>query len=140
MAGQAGDRLAVHDDVARRRRVEAAHAVEHGGLAGPVGADDGENLVGFDFERHAVDGQQAAEPHAPRGDASWATTPADATSSSTPSPDRTSASGTRRIRAPVQAGPSAARPPGSRPPASPCRPAPPCTGSRSIPSARSSQG
>ena len=41
--------------------VDAAHAVEHAGLAGAVGADQGEQLARCHRERHAVEHRQAAE-------------------------------------------------------------------------------
>jgi hypothetical protein len=41
--------------------VDAADQVEHRGLAGAVGADQGEHLALPDIEAHVVDGQHAAE-------------------------------------------------------------------------------
>ncbi|MNI30652.1 hypothetical protein D3C73_845050 [compost metagenome] len=64
VAGQAFDRLAVQQDAAAARLVEAGQAVEHGGLAGAVRADQGNHLFLFHAQGHAVDRQQAAEAHA----------------------------------------------------------------------------
>src|SRR5690606_28292165 len=64
VAGHAMNGLAVHEDVPAGGLVKAAHAVENGGLACPVGANDGEDLVAFDVERDAVHSQQAPEAHA----------------------------------------------------------------------------
>ena len=63
MAGLARDLVAIQPDAAPGGPVEPADAVEDGGLAGAVGADDGEDLVGGDRQRHAIDGQQAAKAH-----------------------------------------------------------------------------
>ena len=63
VTAQAVDALAFQVDVAGRRRVETADAVEHRGLARPVGADDGKNLLGLQVQFNAVDGDQAAETH-----------------------------------------------------------------------------
>src|SRR5882757_7397055 len=56
-----GDVGAVEAEMARGRLVDAAYQVEDGGLAGAVGADDGEDLALLDVEAHAVDGADAAE-------------------------------------------------------------------------------
>src|SRR5262249_24185496 len=45
------------------RPVEAGDTVENGGLAGPVGADDGGNLARTADKGDIVDGNQAAEAH-----------------------------------------------------------------------------
>ena len=45
----------------RAGRVDAADAVEDAGLAGPVGADDGEEVVRVDLEADAGEGGDAAE-------------------------------------------------------------------------------
>src|SRR5690606_14015394 len=55
--------LFVHGDDARRVLVKPAHAVEHRGFPGPVGADDGEYFIIMDFECHPIDGQQTPEAH-----------------------------------------------------------------------------
>jgi len=64
MPGQAFDRLAVEQDAATARLVEAGQAVEHRGLASAVRADQGDDLFFLDGQGHAVDRQQAAEAHA----------------------------------------------------------------------------
>src|SRR5690606_37340508 len=64
MAGQALDRLAVQADFPGGGPVEAVQAVEHGGLAGAVGADHRHDLPFPHGEVHLVDGQQSAEAHA----------------------------------------------------------------------------
>ena len=56
-----GDVGAVEHQLAAGRLVDAAHQVEDRGLAGAVGADDGEDLALADVEGHAVDGLDAAE-------------------------------------------------------------------------------
>src|SRR5699024_8655439 len=63
VAGHAGNVCAVHLDSAAAGLVEPANAVEHGGLSGTIGADDGKYLVTVDLEIDVVDGQQAAESH-----------------------------------------------------------------------------
>ena len=55
------DVLPVEDDRARRRLVEAGHAVHERGLARPVRADDAEDLALSDREVDAVHGGEAAE-------------------------------------------------------------------------------
>src|SRR5262249_20167232 len=45
------------------RLVEAGDAVEHRGLAGAIGANDGGDLARAGAERDVVDRQQAAEAH-----------------------------------------------------------------------------
>src|SRR5690606_31737029 len=56
--------LAVQAHLPGRGPIEAADAVEHRGLAGPVRADQAEDLAQPDFERHAIDRHQAAKAHA----------------------------------------------------------------------------
>ena len=56
-------RLLVHRDHAHGGLVEAGHAVEHGGLAGAVRADQCRDLAALRFEGQVVDGHQAAETH-----------------------------------------------------------------------------
>ena len=51
------------------RSVLAEDAVEQGGLAAAVGADDAEDLAVPDLERHVVDGLDAAERLVDVGDA-----------------------------------------------------------------------
>jgi hypothetical protein len=51
-------------DAAGGGRVDAADQVEHRGLAGAVGADQGEHLAGLHVKAHVVDRQHAAEAHA----------------------------------------------------------------------------
>src|SRR5690606_14812600 len=63
VAGQAMDWLAVHGDHPGRGFVKTTNAVEYGGLAGPVRADDGKDLILVYIELHAVDSQQTAEAH-----------------------------------------------------------------------------
>ena len=46
---------------ARRRRQQAAQHAERRGLAGPVGAEQAENLAAGDGEAHVVDGDEGAE-------------------------------------------------------------------------------
>ena len=61
MAGLAGDLVAIQPDAAPGGPVEPADAVEDGGLAGAVGADDAEDLAIGDVEADVVDGGEAAE-------------------------------------------------------------------------------
>src|SRR5690606_21922231 len=67
VAGHALYGPAVQQYAARGGLVEAAHAIEHSGLARPVGPYDGENLVALNLELHLVHGQQAAEAHGQPG-------------------------------------------------------------------------
>src|SRR5690349_10468322 len=57
------DVLAVEDQTARGRLVDARDQVEDRRLAGAVGPDDREDLARLDLEAHAVDGPEAAEVH-----------------------------------------------------------------------------
>ena len=50
-------------DVARARRLEARHHVEHGGLAAAAGAQQAEELAGLDVEREVADGNVIAALH-----------------------------------------------------------------------------
>src|SRR5919107_4670506 len=59
--GHVGDVGAVEYQLAAGRLVDAAHQVEDRGLAGPVGADDGEDLALADVEGHTIDSLDAAE-------------------------------------------------------------------------------
>src|SRR5690606_38306906 len=59
-----GDVLAVEEEPARGRIVDAADQVEDGGLAGAVGADDGEDLAALHGEADVIDGADAAETDA----------------------------------------------------------------------------
>ena len=61
MRSQPRDVLAVEDDGAPRRSQEPAQEVEAGRLAGPVGADQADDLALVDGEVDAVDGGQATE-------------------------------------------------------------------------------
>src|SRR3546814_17575675 len=63
MAGQPMNRLAVHDDGAGGGLVKAANTIKYRGLASPIRADNGKNLVRLYVELNVVDRQQAAEPH-----------------------------------------------------------------------------
>jgi len=58
------DGAAVQRDGAAAGLVETADAVEHRGLAGAVGADDGKHFLRTHVEARVVHGQQAAEAHA----------------------------------------------------------------------------
>ena len=62
---RAGSRLGYvfvsENDLSRGLREKAADEIEEGGLAGPVGADDGAQFARFDRHGYAVDGDQAAE-------------------------------------------------------------------------------
>ena len=51
-------------DHACGRVVDAADQVEDGGLACPIGADQGEDFAALDVEADLVDGQHAAKAHA----------------------------------------------------------------------------
>jgi hypothetical protein len=51
-------------NLATGRRVDPADEVEHGGLAGAVGADQREHLALPDVETHVVHSEHAAEAHA----------------------------------------------------------------------------
>ena len=55
------DALAGEPDLAAIRRVEFHDAVEDGGLAGAIGADDAVDARSSDLEIETVDGDQAAE-------------------------------------------------------------------------------
>src|SRR4051812_3443757 len=59
------DALAVEQHLAAGRTVDSADAIEHAGLACPVGPDQREKLSGLDAEGHAVQYLQPAksEPH-----------------------------------------------------------------------------
>ena len=61
MRPEARDVLAVEDDRAAGRPKKAAQQVEAGGLAGPVGANQADDLALVDGEVDAVDGRQPAE-------------------------------------------------------------------------------
>ena len=58
------DRFAVDEDLARIRRVGARQRVHQGRLAGPVAADEGDDLARVEVHADAVDGVDAAEGHA----------------------------------------------------------------------------
>jgi len=55
--------LVAHSDHAHGRLVETGDAIEHGGLAGAVRADQRGDLAALGLEREVVDGHQAAELH-----------------------------------------------------------------------------
>ena len=57
----AGDVLAVENDPPAAGFIEAADQIEDGGLAGPVGAHQGEYFAGFHVEADAVHGFHATE-------------------------------------------------------------------------------
>ena len=57
-------RAALEEDVALVRGVEAAEAIEKGGLAGAVGADQADDLPLVDVEGDAVESDDAAETQA----------------------------------------------------------------------------
>ena len=61
--GQPGDVLPVEHDAPARRPEHAGQAVEEGGLAGAVGADDGADLALLHGHRHVVERGEATEPH-----------------------------------------------------------------------------
>ena len=52
---------AAEPDAAGLRAVHAGHQVDEGGLAGPVGADQADDLALLETEAHIVDGLDAAE-------------------------------------------------------------------------------
>ena len=58
------DVAALVDDAPRRRPIAARDAVQHRGLAGAVGADDGEQLAPAHLAAHVGQGVHAAEPQA----------------------------------------------------------------------------
>ncbi len=58
---QPGDVAALEDDAPARRRQELGQQVEAGGLAGPVGADQGVDGPRAHLQRHVIDGDEAAE-------------------------------------------------------------------------------
>ena len=60
MGAHVVDRLAVEQDLARARPGQAGDRAEHGRLARPVGADDGEDLAFFDGERDLEEGLKVA--------------------------------------------------------------------------------
>jgi hypothetical protein len=57
------DRAALEQDVAGIRHVKTRQAVEECGLAGAVGADQAGDPARRHVERHAVEGNDAAETH-----------------------------------------------------------------------------
>ncbi len=63
MRGHAGDVLAVEDQPAEGRIVDARDDVEDRRLAGAVGPDDREDLARLDRERHVGDCPDPAEIH-----------------------------------------------------------------------------
>src|SRR5690606_13137714 len=65
---QALDRLAIEEDLPRGGAVETVQAVEHGGLAGAVGADHRHHLPFPHGEVHTIHSQQATEAHAQAAD------------------------------------------------------------------------
>ena len=67
VTGPARHVLAIEPDAPAAGLVEAADAVEHRGLARPVGADDGKDLVAPHGQRHLVHRQQAAKAHGQTG-------------------------------------------------------------------------
>ena len=50
MRGTVEDRAAFKEDIAARRRVEPAQAIEQGGLTGAVRPDESENLPPLDLK------------------------------------------------------------------------------------------
>ena len=58
--------LALEDDDALLRMIEAVDDVEHRGLAGAVGADDRQHLAGADLEADLAQRLDAAEGEADR--------------------------------------------------------------------------
>ena len=60
---EAGDALAVEDDVATGRLVDARDQVEQRRLAGAVRADHADDLAPVDVEIEIVDDLEAAEGH-----------------------------------------------------------------------------
>jgi hypothetical protein len=64
VTGQTLQRLPVKHDGAALEVVQAGQAVEQGGLAGPVGADQADDLTRVDLEGNAVQGDDTAEAHA----------------------------------------------------------------------------
>jgi hypothetical protein len=63
MARQAQDRAAFKQDVAAFRYIESRKTIEERGLAGPIGADDADDLAGRNIETDTVEGNDAAESH-----------------------------------------------------------------------------
>jgi hypothetical protein len=61
VGGHPRDVLVAKGQPSGARVVDAAHEVEDGRLASPVGADDGEDLARLDLEGHAVQGPDAPE-------------------------------------------------------------------------------
>jgi len=61
VGGKTAHRLAVQPDGARGRTVEAPDDLQQRALAGPVRADDGDDLAVVDPERDACDGREAAK-------------------------------------------------------------------------------
>ncbi len=59
--GQPVGALAQKADLARGHRIDAGDAVEHGALAGAVGADQGHHFTSLDGQVHVVVGNQATE-------------------------------------------------------------------------------
>lgn len=54
--GDVGEGFAVEDDAAADRFEQAGEGAQGGGLAGAVGADEGDDLAGLDGEGDALDG------------------------------------------------------------------------------------
>ncbi len=63
LAGQAFQMLLAQLNGAAGRLVEAGQAVENGGLARAVRADQRDDLLRAQLQRHVIDRQQAAEAH-----------------------------------------------------------------------------
>jgi hypothetical protein len=55
------DPPAAQPDAAARRPLQPDHDLQEGALAGPVRADDGDDVAVVDTERDAVDGRETAE-------------------------------------------------------------------------------
>jgi hypothetical protein len=62
MGGQAGDVPALEQDAAGRRAMQAGDGAEEGGLAGAVGADDGDGLAGVEPQADVGQRLQLAMP------------------------------------------------------------------------------
>jgi hypothetical protein len=61
MGGETVDPLPVQPDGAAGRPLQADDDLQERALAGPVGADDGDDVAVVDSERDAVDSREATE-------------------------------------------------------------------------------
>ncbi len=61
MRGQTDDVVAVKGDLAGGGPIKAAHHVEHGGFAGPVGADEAQEFAALQGQIEVMNSAESAE-------------------------------------------------------------------------------